>query len=70
MFGYPMRKLSEDPGGGGSKRRRPSVGIVLGAGAARGWSHIGALQELIAMGVSPSIVVGTSAGAVVGGCFA
>jgi NTE family protein len=70
MFGYPMRKASDDPEGGGPKRRRPTVGVVLGAGAARGWSHIGALQELIAMGVSPDIVVGASAGAVVGGCFA
>ncbi len=34
---------------GGSRRRRQSVGIVLGAGAARGWAHIGAIQELIAM---------------------
>ena len=70
MFGYPTRKSSDDVGGGGSRRRRPTVGIVLGAGAARGWSHIGALQELMAMGVTPSIVVGASAGAVVGGCFA
>jgi NTE family protein len=70
MFGYPTRKAPEDSAGGHSKRRRPSVGIVLGAGAARGWSHIGALHELIAMGVVPSIVVGASAGAVVGGCFA
>jgi NTE family protein len=70
MFGYPTRKAAEDPAGGVSKRRRPSVAIVLGAGAARGWSHIGAIQELIAMGVVPSIVVGASAGAVVGGCFA
>ena len=31
---------------------------MLGAGAARGWSHIGALHELIAMGVVPNIVVG------------
>jgi NTE family protein len=70
MFGYPTRKANEDPQGGGAKRRRQKVGIVLGAGAARGWAHIGAIQELIAMGVSPDIVVGASAGAVVGGCFA
>jgi len=70
MFGYPTRKVNEAPVGGSAKRRRQSVGIVLGAGAARGWSHIGALHELIAMGVEPSIVVGASAGAVVGGCFA
>ena len=70
MFGYPTRKASEDVIGGDARRRRQTVGIVLGAGAARGWSHIGAIQELVAMGVSPSIVVGASAGAVVGGCFA
>jgi NTE family protein len=70
MFGYPTRKSSGDFSGGGTRRRRQVVGIVLGAGAARGWSHIGALQELVAMGVTPSIVVGASAGAVVGGCFA
>jgi NTE family protein len=70
MFGYPTRKATEDPVGGNTKRRRPTIGIVLGAGAARGWSHIGAIQELLAMGVVPNIVVGASAGAVVGGCFA
>jgi NTE family protein len=70
MFGYPTRKAPEDPAGGHQKRRQPSVGLVLGAGAARGWSHIGAIHELIAMGVVPSIIVGASAGAVVGGCFA
>jgi NTE family protein len=70
MFGYPTRKASGDAIGGGARRRRQSVGVVLGAGAARGWSHIGALQELVAMGVTPDIVVGASAGAVVGGCFA
>src|SRR5580698_10024756 len=70
MFGYPTRKAAGDSISGNSKRRRQTVGIVLGAGAARGWSHIGALQELVAMGVVPSIVVGASAGAVVGGCFA
>jgi NTE family protein len=70
MFGYPTRKASEDSIGGDARRRRQSVAIVLGAGAARGWSHIGAIQELVAMGVTPNIVVGASAGAVVGGCFA
>ena len=70
MFGYPSRKANEPQSPGGSKRRRQSVGIVLGAGAARGWSHIGALHELIAMGVVPSVIVGASAGAIVGGCFA
>jgi NTE family protein len=49
---------------------RRKVGIALGAGAARGWSHIGVLLELAAHGIHPEIVAGTSIGAVVGGCYA
>jgi NTE family protein len=51
-------------------RPKPKVGIALGAGAARGWSHIGVLQELVSNGIVPDVVAGTSVGAVVGGCFA
>ena len=43
--------------------------MALGAGAARGWAQIGVLQELSHQGLVPDIVVGTSMGAVVGGCF-
>src|SRR5574337_99933 len=46
---------------------RAKVGVVLGAGAARGWAHIGALQELDALGVRPDVVVGSSIGSLVGG---
>jgi NTE family protein len=49
---------------------RPRLGLALGAGAARGWSHIGVLLELAAHGVHPDIIAGTSIGAVVGGCYA
>jgi NTE family protein len=43
---------------------------VLGAGAARGWAHLGAMQELDALGLRPDIVVGSSIGSLVGGCYA
>ena len=46
------------------------IGIALGAGAARGWSHIGVLLELNAQGIYPDVVAGTSIGAVVGGSYA
>ncbi len=46
------------------------IGIALGGGAARGWAHIGVLKALVAYGLSPSIIAGTSIGAVVGGCYA
>jgi len=45
------------------------VGVALGGGAARGWSHIGVLRALAKAGIHPDIVVGTSMGAVVGGCY-
>lgn len=52
------------------KRGRPTIGLALGAGVARGWAHIGALRELAEMGVVPDVIAGASIGAVVGGCFA
>jgi NTE family protein len=50
--------------------QQPRLGLALGAGAARGWSHIGVLRELAAHGIKPDVVAGTSIGAVVGGCYA
>src|SRR4051794_17408250 len=50
--------------------KRPSVALALGGGAARGFSHIGVLRTLVAHGITPDIIVGTSIGAVAGGCFA
>jgi NTE family protein len=43
---------------------------VLGGGAARGFAHIGVIRTLIAKGVVPDVIAGTSIGAVVGGCYA
>src|SRR5437763_6573598 len=49
---------------------RPSIGIALGGGAARGFAHIGVLQTLLANGIKPDVITGTSMGAVIGGCYA
>ncbi|MEA2987718.1 MAG: hypothetical protein QOG83_429 [Alphaproteobacteria bacterium] len=49
---------------------RPSIGLALGGGAARGFAHIGVLQTLLAHGLKPDVVAGTSMGAVIGGCYA
>ena len=46
------------------------VGLALGAGAARGWSHIGVIERLLEAGIRPAVVSGTSIGALVGGCYA
>src|SRR6266702_2262357 len=53
-----------------SHPRRPRIGLALGSGAARGWSHIGVLQELEARRVPIDVIAGCSIGAVVGGCYA
>ena len=51
-------------------RTRPSIGLALGGGAARGFAHIGVMRTLIEHGIVPDVIVGTSIGAVVGGCYA
>lgn len=50
--------------------KRLSIGLALGGGAARGFAHIGVLRTLLAHGIKPDIIAGTSIGAVVGGCYA
>jgi NTE family protein len=53
------------------KPPRPTkIGLVLGGGAARGFAHIGVIKTLEAQGIVPDIVVGTSAGSVVGALYA
>lgn len=46
------------------------VAVGLSGGAAKGLAHIGALEALIERGLEPSVIAGTSAGALVGGLYA
>lgn len=46
------------------------IGLSLGSGAARGWSHIGIINGLAEMGIEPDIVSGSSIGALVGAAYA
>jgi len=48
----------------------PRIALVLGGGAARGFAHIGVIKALEAQGIVPDVIVGTSAGAVVGALYA
>lgn len=50
--------------------RKVKIGLALGGGAARGFAHIGVIKALEAQGIVPDIVVGTSAGSVVGALYA
>jgi NTE family protein len=46
------------------------IAFALGGGAARGFAHVGVIKALEAQGISADIVVGTSAGSVVGALYA
>lgn len=46
------------------------IALVLGGGAARGFAHVGVIKALEAQGIFPDIVVGTSAGSLVGALYA
>lgn len=60
----------DDPEPDNHSAHRPTIGVALGGGSARGWAHIGVLRTLEAAGYAPDIIAGTSIGAVVGGCYA
>jgi NTE family protein len=51
------------------ERVGPVVGLALGSGSARGWAHIGVIQGLEELGISPQVVCGTSIGALVGAVY-
>jgi NTE family protein len=50
--------------------RNIKIGLALGGGAARGFAHIGVIKVLEENGIVPDIVVGTSAGSLVGALYA
>ncbi|MCR4399541.1 MAG: patatin-like phospholipase family protein [Syntrophomonadaceae bacterium] len=49
--------------------QRPRVGLVLGAGSARGIAHIGVLQVLAEAGITFDLLVGSSMGALIGAIY-
>ncbi|MEJ2102370.1 MAG: patatin-like phospholipase family protein [Desulfobacterales bacterium] len=51
-------------------RKRPKLGLALGAGGARGIAHVGVLKVLQREGVPIDLIVGTSIGALVGAAYA
>jgi len=70
LNGRSSKDTDQDGKVGLGSIRRPVIGLALGGGAARGFAHIGILRTLIAHGIIPDVVVGTSIGAVVGGAYA
>lgn len=50
--------------------RKVKIGLALGSGAARGWSHIGVINALKRMGIDVDLVAGCSIGSLVGAAYA
>ncbi|MBV1959861.1 MAG: patatin-like phospholipase RssA [Pseudomonadales bacterium] len=46
-----------------------NIGLALGSGSARGWSHIGIISALADQGIVPDIICGTSIGSLVGASY-
>jgi len=53
----------------GNEATQPTIGLALGSGASRGWSHVGVIKALHREGIEPDVVCGTSVGAMVGGSY-
>lgn len=49
---------------------KKSVSLVLGSGGARGYAHIGAIEEILKRGYKIDAVSGSSMGALIGGLYA
>ena len=47
----------------------PKIGLALGSGLARGFAHLGAVRALKRHGIEPTIISGSSMGALVGGAY-
>ena len=46
------------------------IALALGSGSARGWAHIGVIRALHDAGIAPTIICGSSIGALVGASYA
>ncbi|SLJ85896.1 patatin-like phospholipase family protein [Psychrobacter sp. DAB_AL43B] len=49
---------------------KPKVALVLGGGGAKGFAHVGVIKALEENGITPTLVVGTSVGSLVGSLYA
>lgn len=53
-----------------TQNKQYDVAFVLGGGGVKGIAHLGVLQELELAGIHPDLIVGCSAGAIVGALYA
>jgi NTE family protein len=50
--------------------KQKKLALVLGGGGAKGFAHVGVLEELDLAGIVPDVIIGCSAGAIVGSLYA
>ncbi len=56
--------------GKGESRAAPRIGLALSGGSARGLAHIVVLEAFDQLGIKPSLIAGTSMGAICGAAYA
>ena len=66
----PEHPARAEPVVAAAHSEHPLIAFVLGAGAARGFAHAGALKVLDDAGIRADMVIGTSAGSLVGALYA
>ncbi len=52
------------------RRKAPKIALVLGGGGLKGFAHIGVFRALEELGIEPTVVAGTSIGALIGAAYA
>jgi NTE family protein len=52
------------------RRKAPRIALVLGGGGLKGFAHIGVFRALKELGIEPTVVAGTSIGALIGAAYA
>jgi len=55
---------------GKPRRKAHKIALVLGGGGLKGFAHIGVFRALQEMGITPTVVAGTSIGALIGAAYA
>jgi len=66
-------RLGEDPPSAApvtSNHSMPRIGVALGGGSARGLTHIPFIEAMDELGLKPSVIAGTSIGALIGSGWA
>jgi NTE family protein len=70
LLATPAHGQGDAPAPAAAAKPRPTIGLVLSGGGARGLTHIGVLKVLHEMHVPVDYIAGTSMGAIVAGLYA